>query len=627
MAFTLFLFIFSFAIYSDISSITDRTSNVEQVNTKLERIISLKNIIQELQKERGFSNICYSSHNKKTLQLLNTQRVLMDKVLNKIESLTITKNINNIRINIDNKTYSQKEAFREYTKLIFNMLLDTKKLLLFINDQTIKNHFILYQNSSLIQEYLGELRAEIGSIIEDRTILHDKYISIIRLQTLVQNYTNQNIENLSLIDINSNHQIKEQCFIKIDIIIQDIVNENLKNVTISSIKWFKLSTCAINYIDTNMKKYLKEIRYQVDDKLYILTLSLYYHIIFWAVTIIVSIIFTIILFRTNKKMLDKQKLLEDYKKAIDNSTIVSKTDKRGIITYANKAFCDISGYNIDELIGKPHNIVRDPNLPKEAFKELWATIKSGKTWNGQIPNLAKDASTYWVNASISPIYNNDNNLVEYIAIRHDITEIIELNKEIKSTQYELIYRMGESVESRSKESGHHIQRVAHYSKLLAQYYGLSNQEADTIFIASTMHDMGKIAIPDSILLKKDRLNCEEWDIMKTHASIGYKILAGSNLPILKMAADIAYEHHEHYNGSGYPRGLKGDEISTYARIVAVADVFDALVSDRVYKKAWALDKVLELFEEEAGRQFDPKLVDIFLTHKDEFIKIKNEFED
>ncbi len=627
LVFSLFLLVFSFAIYSDISSITKRISNIEQVNIKLEKILHLKTLIQELQKERGLSNIYYSAQNQKTLRLLQNQRVYMDKALLETKSSKLAKKINDIRLKINTNKYTQQEAFEIYTKLIFNMLLETKKLLLFVNDQDIKNHFIIYQNSNLVQEYLGELRAEIGSIIEDKKIIKDKYTSIIRTQTLVQNYLNQNKENLSLISTQTNSTVKKECFVKTNKIIQTIVDKRLKDVTISSIEWFKLSTCAIKDIDSNIKTYLREIEIQIEDKESSLTTLLYYHIIFWLVTIIVSIILTIILFRTNKKMLEKQKLLEDYKKAIDNSTIVSKTDKKGIITYVNQAFCDISGYNSKDLIGKPHNIVRDPHLPKEAFKELWSTIKSGKTWTGKIPNLAKDKSTYWVDASISPIYDNENNLVEYIAIRHDITEIIELNKEIKNTQYELIYRMGESVESRSKESGHHIQRVAHYSKILAQYYGLSNQEIDTIFIASTMHDMGKIAIPDSILLKSDRLNAEEWDIMKTHAAIGYNILAGSTLPILSMAADIAYEHHEHFNGNGYPRGIKGDEISIYARIVAIADVFDALVSDRVYKKAWPFEKVVDLFEKESGEQFDPELVKIFLDHKDEFIEIKKEFED
>lgn len=626
--FSIFLFISSFAIYSDISSIQKDTSNTEHVSAKFKQILTLKELIHELQKERGLTNIYYSKNNQMSFQLLKHQREMMDKVLILASSSDISKDIIEARIGIDNGELSQTNAFNTYTNLILSMLLETKKLLLFINDQDIKNHFIIYQNSNFVQEYLGQLRAEIGGITAKQTLSNKQYISIIELQTLVKNYINQNKENIKLTDAHITPPVEVACFHKTLQIIQKIINQDtIQDINISPMEWFNRSTCAIDSIDKTMSMYITYIKSEIDHKLKNQKSKLYYHIIFWTLALLVSIILSIILYKTNKRMLEKQKLLEDYKKAIDNSTIVSKTDKTGKITYANKAFCDISGYKLSELLGKPHSIVRHPSVEKAAFKDLWDTIQSGKTWNGQIPNLAKDKSTYWVDASISPIYDDEENLVEYIAIRHDITEIIELNKEIKNTQYELIYRMGESVESRSKESGHHIQRVAHYSKLLAIYYGLSNQEADTIFIASTMHDMGKIAIPDSILLKKDKLDNNEWEIMKTHSAIGYKILAGSNLPILKMAADIAYEHHEHYNGNGYPRGIKGEDISIHARIVAIADVFDALISERVYKKAWPLNKVIRLFEEESGTQFDPKLVELFLEHTDEFIKIKTQFED
>jgi response regulator RpfG family c-di-GMP phosphodiesterase len=261
------------------------------------------------------------------------------------------------------------------------------------------------------------------------------------------------------------------------------------------------------------------------------------------------------------------------------------------------------------------------------FKDLWKTLQSGQTLSGQIENLAKNGDSYWVNASISPIYDSDNNLVEYIAIRQDITDLFKLNDEIQNTQHELIYRMGESVESRSKESGNHIRRVALYSKLLGHLYGLDHQTCEDLFIASTMHDMGKIATPDSILLKPDLLNKEEWEIMKMHSSIGHKILSGSNLPILQMASDIAYEHHERYNGKGYPRAIKGEDISIYARIVSIVDVFDALISNRIYKKAWEYERVVKLFENDIDEQFDPHLVKLFLDNIDKFMEIKKQFED
>jgi len=626
----LFISVSSFAIYSDISFVTKKVNNIEVVDLKLQKILSLRELIQELQKERGLTNIYYSGKSgekSQTLHILKHQRIIMDKALVKVGYSKLISQVEDIRKKIDDSIYTKEQSFNSYTKLILSMILETKKLLLFTNDQEIKNHFLIYQNSNFVQEYLGQLRAEIGGILETKKISPKQHISVARLQTLVKNYIMQNQENIRLTGTKLTPPLDRECFIKTKKIIQNIVDKELDTIKITSIEWFDLSTCAIDAIGDVMDKYLAFVDLDIENKLDIEKTKLYYHIVFWGLLIFVFIIFTMIFFRTNKKMLEKQKLLEDYKKAIDNSTIVSKTDRRGIITYVNKAFCDISGYTKEELLGKPHNMVRHPSVPKEAFRNMWKTIKSGSTWNGQIVNLAKDKSSYWVDASISPIYDDEDNLVEYIAIRHDITEIIELNKEIKNTQYELIYRMGESVESRSKESGHHIQRVAHYSKLLAQYYGLSNQESETIFIASTMHDMGKIAIPDSILLKKDKLTNDEWEIMKTHSAIGYKILAGSKLPILTMAANIAYEHHERYDGTGYPRGIKGEDISIYARIVAIADVFDALISERVYKEAWPLFKVLKLFDEEIAKQFDPKLIQLFMDNIDEFIKIKNEFKD
>ncbi len=629
--FTLFISLSIFAVWTDMDDIATKISKTTAVDSKLQKIMILRQLIQELQKERGLSNIYLSGANEKTVHLLQEQRDTMQMAIKKfashIRAKELLNNIYTIRRHVQDKEYSKEKVFQAYTHLIFNMVLETKKLLLFTNDQKIRNHFLIYQNTNFVQEYLGQLRAIIGSILEQQKMTYKQYVSVVELHTLVENYISQTKEDALLINAHIKSPLEKKCFIKMNTIINNVIQKELISIESSPIEWFNTSTCAIDAIGDTMTGYLARIQKKIDDKRAKEVSTLYAHLTFWALAFFMSIILSVILFNTNKKMLSKQKLLQDYKKAIDNSTIVSKTDKNGIITYVNKAFCDISGYTEEELLGKPHNIVRHPSVDKKVFKELWDTLKSAQTWHGQIVNLTKDKHSYWVNASISPIYDNDNNLVEYIAIRHDITQVVELNKEIKNTQYELIYRMGESVESRSKESGHHIQRVAHYSKLLAHYYGLGNQEAETLFIASTMHDMGKIAIPDSILLKADKLTNDEWEIMKTHSAIGYKILSGSKLPILKMAANIAYEHHEYYNGNGYPRGIAKEGISIHARIVAIADVFDALISDRVYKKAWPLEKVVLLFESEMGEQFDPKLVTLFLDNIHEFMKIKNQFED
>jgi response regulator RpfG family c-di-GMP phosphodiesterase len=187
--------------------------------------------------------------------------------------------------------------------------------------------------------------------------------------------------------------------------------------------------------------------------------------------------------------------------------------------------------------------------------------------------------------------------------------------------------MGEIGETRSRETGNHVKRVAYYSKLLATLYGLTQKEAQTLFMASPMHDIGKVGIPDSILNKAGQLTKEEFDLIKSHTTLGYNILHSSKRDILRTAAIVAYEHHEKYDGTGYPRGLKKDEIHIFGRITAVADVFDALGHDRVYKKAWKLDDILTFFKKERGKHFDPVLVDLLFEHLDEFLKIKMQLED
>jgi HD-GYP domain-containing protein (c-di-GMP phosphodiesterase class II) len=202
-----------------------------------------------------------------------------------------------------------------------------------------------------------------------------------------------------------------------------------------------------------------------------------------------------------------------------------------------------------------------------------------------------------------------------------------LNQEIEQTQKEIIFIMGEIGESRSKETGNHVKRVAEYSKVLALHYGLSPSESALIKVASPMHDIGKVAIPDDILKKPGKLTDEEFDIIKAHSQTGYDLLKKSNRQILKSAAIIAHQHHEKWNGTGYPQGLKGEDIHIYGRITAIADVFDALASDRCYKKAWDLDRVINLFKEQRGIQFDPKIVEVFLDCLEEILALREEYAD
>ena len=206
-------------------------------------------------------------------------------------------------------------------------------------------------------------------------------------------------------------------------------------------------------------------------------------------------------------------------------------------------------------------------------------------------------------------------------------ENIELNQEIEDTQKEIVYRLGEAVETRPKETGNHVKRVAAYSEILAREIGICPEETEIIKLASPLHDIGKIGIPDAVLNKPGKLGAGEWGVMKRHTKIGYEFLKNSSRRIIRSGAIIANEHHEKWDGSGYPNNIRGKDIHIYGRIVAIADVFDVLGSARVYKEAWPLEKVLALFREEQGRHFDPDLVDIFFDHLSKFVSIGAEFPD
>lgn len=198
-------------------------------------------------------------------------------------------------------------------------------------------------------------------------------------------------------------------------------------------------------------------------------------------------------------------------------------------------------------------------------------------------------------------------------------------EQLQLAHIDLIQRLGRAAEYKDTDTGEHIARMSRYSKVLALAYGMSEYEAEQLKQAAPMHDVGKIGIPDSVLLKPGRLNENEYEHMKQHALIGAKILENSTSPLLQLAHKLALEHHEKWDGTGYPYGLKGEEISIEGRIVTIADVFDALTSKRPYKKAWSVEEAIDLLKDEAGKHFDPQLVDLFIGQIDSIIEIKNTY--
>ncbi|MBF0120225.1 MAG: two-component system response regulator [Desulfobacterales bacterium] len=206
-------------------------------------------------------------------------------------------------------------------------------------------------------------------------------------------------------------------------------------------------------------------------------------------------------------------------------------------------------------------------------------------------------------------------------------KVLKRTKDLFDSQIEIVHRLVSAAEYKDPETGSHITRMSYYTMMLAKSYGLEKKDCENIFVASPMHDIGKIGIPDSILLKPGKLDRDEWEIMKTHTNIGAKILANSSSNLLQFGQQIAISHHEKWDGSGYPQGLKGEKISVFGRITALADVFDALTTKRPYKDPWPVDKAIDEIRIGRGKHFDPDIVDAFEKVLPEFIEIKQKFID
>ena len=334
------------------------------------------------------------------------------------------------------------------------------------------------------------------------------------------------------------------------------------------------------------------------------------------------------LFESNQIIMKNTTYNIQYQEAIESSAYILKTDIDNIITFANDNFIELSGYELEELMGMNCQQLRDEKHIKNGdCSNIQDKLSRNETVSIVFANIAKSGTYYYVDTIVYPMSDIHGNVEEHLHIMHDITKISELHDEIIETQKEIIFQMGAMGESRSKETANHVRRVAEYSKLLAELYGLSEHDSELLQLASPMHDIGKVGISDAILLKNGKLTGDEFEIMKTHAKLGYDMLKYSNRPILQAAAIVANEHHEKYNGSGYPNGTQGNDIHIYGRITAVADVFDALGSKRTYKKAWDLERILTLLKEERGKHFDPNLVDLFIKNIQKFVIIRDRFQD
>jgi len=520
---------------------------------------------------------------------------------------------------------STGDSFDYYTEMIKQLQANYLQTATHINDLYLNNRLQSYTNLSFMKEALGQIRGAFNGIfVQDKLdvklihrAIHAKGMFDLSLHRFEAIISPEFYPSLRKIISSKNYRYIDNTMAK-------YTTEHVASLIQNPDIWFTKSTIVIDALYKLEQDYLNAIDIYIDKKVNSTTLAL---VIDTLLFIFITLFTTLLGFKLRNDIIRNISLLQQYKNAVDRSSIVSKTDIKGRITYVNDKFCAISGYKPEELLNQPHNIVRHPDMPKSAFKEMWQTILQKKPWFGIIKNKKRDGDYYIVEVTINPILDHKGEIEEFIAIRNDITDIVKLHEDLEHTQEDLIFRMGEIGETRSKETGFHVKRVAKYSELLARYYGLSSQEVTYLTNASPMHDIGKVGIPDEILHKPGKLTNEEWKIMKSHANIGYELFRDSDKPLLKTAAIIAHEHHEKYDGSGYPRGLKGEDIHIYGRITAVADVFDALGSDRCYKEAWSDEKIFKLLKDESGKHFDPKLIDIFFKHLDEFLKIRDYYTD
>lgn len=621
--------------------------NLETVKKHIIEAKAISRIIHCMQIERGLSATFISNSNEQFKELLEVSRKDLDRTIddyNYMLSLFEHKGINLFEKHFESiKTYREKIDLRNiksqdiialYSKQIQNLQNRIKVIPSIMDDKENSTYIRAYDYLLHSKESLGKIRALLSEAFANQIELNTIKTLVAYMEVYKENNAHfQTIVSKELWEFYQKTFHDKAVDFTFGTINKVLSNPNYKD---NSLLWFEESTQAINLLNVVEKEIFYKVTASINSKINFITYKLSALILFLGITII-SIV--ILMMNMSKKILkstnkleasyeESVQLLEQYKATVDKSFIVSKTDPKGIITYVNSEFCKISGYEEEELLGKPHNIIRHPDIPKTTFKEMWYTIKDlKKPWRGKVKNLKKDGGEYWVKAIVNPILNANNEVIEYISIRTDFTEVIQLHLELEETQREIIYKMGEIGETRSRETGNHVKRVAYYSKLLAQLYGLSSKEADILFMASPMHDIGKVGIPDSILNKAGELTSEEFALIQSHTVLGYNILHTSKREILKTAAIVAYEHHEKYDGSGYPRGLKGEDIHIFGRITAVADVFDALGHERVYKKAWEMERILEFFQKQSGKHFDPKLVELFFDNIEQFLKIKEELED
>jgi len=322
-------------------------------------------------------------------------------------------------------------------------------------------------------------------------------------------------------------------------------------------------------------------------------------------------------------------LSKDYKVRVaingEKALAIAKSDTQPDLIMLDIMMPGMSGYQVCEQLKSDYSTRHIPVIFVTAKGEVDDETHGFEL--GAVDYITKPVSPPIVQSRVKTqlaLYDQNRDLADQVRQR---------TKELDDTRLEIIRRLGLAAEFKDNETGMHVIRMSYYSRLIGAAIGMDTEACEILLNAAPMHDLGKIGIPDRILLKPGKLDAEEWKIMMKHAEYGSRIIGEQDSELLQMASTIAITHHEKWNGTGYPNGIKGTDIPLVGRICAITDVFDALTTERPYKKAWSVEKTIELIKEEKGEHFDPDLVDAFLdvmpdvlTIKDKYAESKSELE-
>ncbi len=344
-----------------------------------------------------------------------------------------------------------------------------------------------------------------------------------------------------------------------------------------------------------------------------------------------------------EERLSELRIYEDVFESMGDGVVI--TDLEGIIVRINHGFERISKVPSVQLVHQPLSILREHVFAGFDSEQILNSLRNNQNWLGNLVGRRLNGETWYASVTFSPIHNENGETFAYAGLFQDVTTqreveqaLIDSLRKMNQAQEAIIFGLASLAEHRDQATGYHLERIRSYCEVMAEALLERNLYPEvvtptfirTLYRTAPLHDIGKVGIPDYILLKEDKLTEPEFEIMKTHTEIGYRILNSireqfGEMELLTMGTEITLYHHERWDGSGYPRGLKGEEIPLSAQILAIADVYDALTTERSYKQAFPHKTAVKLMKEQRGKHFSPIILDVFLEIHREFDRIRREF--